>query len=59
MGCLMDKSVTGNPLAVDILLYSLDECPGPLRGFEGTVWDFIQHEGGHSSPPKKAEVSLQ
>ena len=40
MGCPMDKGVTVNPLAVSILLKSPDECPGPLRGFEGIVWDF-------------------
>ena len=49
-GIPMSKSVMGNSLAVSILLSSLDECPGPLRGFEGIVWDSIQHEGGHSSP---------
>ena len=30
----MNKGVMGNPLAVSILLSSLDECPGPLRGLK-------------------------
>ena len=51
VGCPMNKGVTANPLAGSILLKSPDEWSGPLRGFEGIVWDSILHEGGHSSPP--------
>ena len=46
----MNKGVVANPLTVSILLSSLDECPGPLRGFEGFVWDSIKHKGGKISP---------
>ena len=46
----MNKGVIGNPLAVIILLSSPDKCSGPLNGFEGFVWDSIQHKGGQSSP---------
>jgi hypothetical protein len=41
VGCLMDKGITGNPLAVCILSYSLDDCPGPLGGLKvllGTLY---------------------
>ena len=49
-GMPMNKIVMGNPLAVSILLSSLEECPGPLRWFEGIVWDSIQHKGGLQPP---------
>ena len=39
----MNKGVMANPLTVSILLLSPDDCPGPLRGLEGIVWDSIQH----------------
>ena len=33
----MDGDDAGNSLAVCVLMYGLDVCPGPLSGFEAVV----------------------